>query len=51
MSDELLELTVAQAAERIRSKELGPGEYFEAYRGAAEGESLNAYLTVSEGPG
>ena len=51
MSSELLELTVAQAAERIRSKELAPGEYFEAYRGAAEAESLNAYLTVSEGPG
>ena len=50
MPNELLELTVAQAADRIRSKELAPGEYFEAYRGAAEAESLNAYLTVSEGP-
>ena len=47
MSVELLELTVAEAAERIRSGELGAGEYFDAYRGAAEGDSLNAFLGVS----
>ena len=47
MSVELLELTVAEAAERIRSRELGAGEYFDAYRSAAEGDSLNAFLGVS----
>ena len=31
---ELLELTVAQAAERIRGGELGADEYFAAYRDA-----------------
>ncbi|MDP9189500.1 MAG: Asp-tRNA(Asn)/Glu-tRNA(Gln) amidotransferase subunit GatA [Actinomycetota bacterium] len=48
MSSELLELTVAEAAERIRSRELSAGEYFDVYRGAAEGDSLNAFLGVAE---
>ncbi len=45
---ELLELTVAEAIERIRSGELGAGEYFDAYREAAEGDSLNAFLGIAE---
>jgi aspartyl-tRNA(Asn)/glutamyl-tRNA(Gln) amidotransferase subunit A len=48
---ELLELTVAQAAERIRSGELSTGEYFQAYREAAHGDALNAYLWRAEEAG
>ena len=47
MSD-VLELTVAQAAERIRSKELSAGEYFAAYRDAAAADDLGAYLWRAE---
>ncbi len=43
---ELLELTVAQAIERIRSGDLSSDEYFGAYRDAAEGDELNAFLTT-----
>ncbi len=49
MSLELLDLTVRQAAERIRAKELAPGEYFDAYREAAAADSLGAYLWVEDG--
>src|SRR5262245_60593204 len=45
---ELIELTVAQAAEGIRSGELSANEYFEAYRKAAAGDSLNALLWQAE---
>jgi aspartyl-tRNA(Asn)/glutamyl-tRNA(Gln) amidotransferase subunit A len=45
---ELLELTVAQAIERIRSGELSSEEYFNAYREAAAGDGLNAYLWTAE---
>jgi aspartyl-tRNA(Asn)/glutamyl-tRNA(Gln) amidotransferase subunit A len=48
MSSELLELTVAEAIERFRSGDLGAGEYFDAYREAAEGDSLNAFLGFAE---
>jgi aspartyl-tRNA(Asn)/glutamyl-tRNA(Gln) amidotransferase subunit A len=41
---ELLELTVAQAIDRIRAKELSPGEYYDAWAEAASGDELNAYL-------
>jgi aspartyl-tRNA(Asn)/glutamyl-tRNA(Gln) amidotransferase subunit A len=47
VTSELLELTVAQAIERFRSGELAAGEYFDAYRAAAEGDSLNAYLDIA----
>jgi aspartyl-tRNA(Asn)/glutamyl-tRNA(Gln) amidotransferase subunit A len=56
---ELLELTVAEAAARIATGELGTEEYFQAWRGAANGDELNAYLwqvesdngyEVQEGP-
>jgi aspartyl-tRNA(Asn)/glutamyl-tRNA(Gln) amidotransferase subunit A len=45
---ELLELTVAQAIDRIRAKELSPGEYYEAWAEAASGDELNAYLWRAE---
>ena len=48
MSSELIELTVAEAAERIRSGELSADEYFDAYREAAAGDSLNALLWAAE---
>jgi aspartyl-tRNA(Asn)/glutamyl-tRNA(Gln) amidotransferase subunit A len=48
VAPELLELTIAQASERIRSGELSAREYFEAYRAAAEADSLNAYLGRAE---
>ncbi len=46
---ELLELTVAEAAEQIRSGELARGEYLEAYREAAGSDALNAYLWTEDG--
>jgi aspartyl-tRNA(Asn)/glutamyl-tRNA(Gln) amidotransferase subunit A len=48
MSSELLELTVAEAAERIRSGELSASEYLDTYRSAAEGDALNAFLGIAE---
>ena len=38
MSEELIELTVAEAAEQVRSGELSADEYFDAYREAAAGD-------------
>ena len=51
MAEELIDLTVAEAAERIRSGELAPDEYFDAYRGAAAADSLNALLWTAEDAG
>jgi aspartyl-tRNA(Asn)/glutamyl-tRNA(Gln) amidotransferase subunit A len=49
---ELLELSVAQAAAKIAAGELGVEEYFEAWRAAAAGDELNAYLwQVEDGNG
>src|SRR5690242_4261788 len=45
---ELIELTVAEAAARIRSGDLSADEYFDAWRTAAGGDSLNAYLWTAE---
>ncbi|HEY8809325.1 MAG TPA: Asp-tRNA(Asn)/Glu-tRNA(Gln) amidotransferase subunit GatA [Solirubrobacterales bacterium] len=45
---ELLELSVAEAARRIAAGELSRSEYFEAWRAAAGGDELNAYLWRSE---
>ncbi len=41
---ELLELTVAQAAAKIAAGEIAAAEYFDAWRAAAAGDELNAYL-------
>src|SRR2546421_7194602 len=48
VANELMELTVAQAAERIRSGELSADEYLDAYREAAAEDSLNAFLWRAE---
>ena len=45
---EILELTVAQAAEKVAAGEVSPRECFEAWRGAAAGDELNAYLWRAE---
>jgi aspartyl-tRNA(Asn)/glutamyl-tRNA(Gln) amidotransferase subunit A len=47
MSD-LLELSVAEAAAKIAAGELSRDEYFEAWRAAAAGDELNAYLWKAE---
>src|SRR3954468_13550192 len=51
MAGELIDLTVAGAAEQIRSGELSADEYFSAYREAAAGDSLNAFLWIAEEAG
>jgi len=45
---ELLELTVAEAAARISAGDVSADEYFEAWREAAAGDELNAYLWRAE---
>src|SRR6476659_5430711 len=45
---ELLELSVAEAAGKIAAGEVARGEYFEAWRDAAAGDELNAYLWKAE---
>jgi len=49
---ELIELTAAQAAERIRGGDVSAAELFEAYRvrAAADGDDLNAFTWVADGP-
>ena len=51
MPDELIDLSVAEAAGRIRSGELAGDEYFDAYRRAAADDSLNALLWTAEDTG
>jgi aspartyl-tRNA(Asn)/glutamyl-tRNA(Gln) amidotransferase subunit A len=48
---ELRQLTVAEAAAKISSGEIQPSEYFEAWRAAAAGDELNAYLWRAEDGG
>jgi aspartyl-tRNA(Asn)/glutamyl-tRNA(Gln) amidotransferase subunit A len=48
---ELLELTVARAAAKIAAGEVSAEEYFAAWREAAAGDELNAYLWRAEGGG
>ncbi len=50
MSGELIELTAAQAAERVRAGEISPAELFEAYRARADANELNAFTWVADGP-
>ncbi len=45
---ELIDLTAAQAAERIRAGDLGAEELFEAYRERAATDDLNAFTWVAE---
>src|ERR671910_1748493 len=51
MSDELIGLTASQAADRIRAGDLTGEEYFHAYREAAAGDSLNAFLWTADEAG
>jgi aspartyl-tRNA(Asn)/glutamyl-tRNA(Gln) amidotransferase subunit A len=46
--NELLDLTVAEAASRIASRQLSREEYRDAWREAAAADELNAYLWRSE---
>jgi aspartyl-tRNA(Asn)/glutamyl-tRNA(Gln) amidotransferase subunit A len=45
---ELIDLTAAQAAERIRAGDLGAGELFDAYRERAAADELNAFTWVAD---
>ena len=45
---ELLELTAARAAERVRAGEISAAELFELYRDRASADELNAFLWVAE---
>jgi aspartyl-tRNA(Asn)/glutamyl-tRNA(Gln) amidotransferase subunit A len=45
---ELLELTAAQAAERVRAGETSPGELWDAYVSRASADELNAFLWVAD---
>ncbi len=47
---DLIELTAAQAAERVRAGEIDSGELFEAYRARAQVDDLNAFTWVADGP-
>jgi aspartyl-tRNA(Asn)/glutamyl-tRNA(Gln) amidotransferase subunit A len=46
---EILDLTAAQAGERVRAGELSAEELWGAYRERAAGDRLNAFLHVSDG--
>jgi aspartyl-tRNA(Asn)/glutamyl-tRNA(Gln) amidotransferase subunit A len=45
---ELIDLTAAQAAERIRAGEISAAEVFEAYRERAAADELNAFTWIAE---
>jgi len=47
---DVLELTGAQAAARVRARELDPRELFDAYRDRAAADELNAFTWVADGP-
>ncbi len=47
---EIIELTAAQAVERIRTGDLSSSEVFEAYRERAAADDLNAFLWVADEP-
>src|SRR3954467_11612095 len=48
MSDDVVALTAAQAAEKVRAGELSAGELFETYRERSASDELGAYLWVAE---
>jgi len=48
VSDELLNLTAAQQAERVEAGEIGSRELFELWRERAAGDDLGSYLWVAE---
>ena len=50
MSSDLVDLTAAQAGERVRAGEVSTADLFEAWREQAAADSLNAYRWVADGP-
>jgi aspartyl-tRNA(Asn)/glutamyl-tRNA(Gln) amidotransferase subunit A len=50
MSEGLLELTAAAAAEQMRARALDPVELFETYRRRADADELNAFTWLAEEP-
>ncbi len=44
----LIELTAAEAAAKLRAREIDAGELFEAYRGRAAASDLNAFTWVAD---
>jgi aspartyl-tRNA(Asn)/glutamyl-tRNA(Gln) amidotransferase subunit A len=48
MSDDVLALTAAQAAERVNARDLSAAELFELYRDRSASDELGAYLWVAE---
>jgi len=50
VSADILSLTGAQAAERVRAGDLDAGELFAFYRERAAADDLNAFLWVADGP-
>jgi len=50
MTVELLELSAAAAAERVRAGEVSAGELFEFWRERVAGDDLNAFLWRADGP-
>ncbi len=47
---ELLDLTAAQQAERVRAGDVSPAEVFEFWRGRAAADELGAFLWVADEP-
>jgi aspartyl-tRNA(Asn)/glutamyl-tRNA(Gln) amidotransferase subunit A len=45
---DLIELSAAQAAEKVRTREIDARELFEAYRARADADDLNAFTWVAE---
>jgi aspartyl-tRNA(Asn)/glutamyl-tRNA(Gln) amidotransferase subunit A len=45
---ELIQLTAAEAAAKLRAREIDAGELFEAYRARAAADDLNAFTWVAE---
>ena len=50
MTEELIALSAARAAEKIRAGEIDPRELFEAYRERAAADELNAFTWVAGEP-
>ena len=47
---ELIELTAADAAAKVRAREIDPAELFEAYRERAAADELNAFTWIADRP-
>jgi aspartyl-tRNA(Asn)/glutamyl-tRNA(Gln) amidotransferase subunit A len=50
MTDQLIELTAAQAAHAVRSGKISSSELFDAYRERAAADQLNAFTWVADRP-